>query len=66
MLKDSCRHANKDVWGIAARNLLLVHVMKVIIVYNLDQVPPKLTVPDEVRDSANKLLEEVIKLSRTT
>ncbi|MBA0816639.1 hypothetical protein Gohar_001280 [Gossypium harknessii] len=66
MLKDSCRHANKDVWGIATRNLLLVHVMKVIILYNLDQVPPKLTVPDEVRDSANKLLEEVIKLSRTT
>ncbi|XP_022717314.1 uncharacterized protein LOC111275936 [Durio zibethinus] len=66
MLKDSCEYANKNVWGIGTQSLLLVDVMKVIALYALDEVPPKLTVPDEVQDSANRLLKEVIKLSQTT
>ncbi|KAE8733572.1 Detected protein of unknown function [Hibiscus syriacus] len=63
---DKITFANKGVSGIAAESLLLVDVMKVIILYALEQEHPKLTVPDEVRDSANKLLEEVIKLSQNT
>ncbi|KAE8726792.1 Detected protein of unknown function [Hibiscus syriacus] len=66
ILKDSCRFANKGVSGIAMESLLLVDVMKVIILYALEQEHPKLAVPEEVRDSANKLLEEVVKLSQTT
>ncbi|XP_039028237.1 uncharacterized protein LOC120162126 [Hibiscus syriacus] len=66
VLKDSCRFANKGVWGITTKSLLLVDVMKVIILYTLDQENPKLRVLEEVRDSANKLLEEIIKLSQTT
>ncbi|XVF04394.1 hypothetical protein REPUB_Repub05bG0078500 [Reevesia pubescens] len=66
MLTDSCEYANKGVWGIGTNSLLLVDVMKVISLYALDQVPPQLTVPDEVKDSVNQLLKEVIKLSQTT
>ncbi|KAK8545627.1 hypothetical protein V6N13_066900 [Hibiscus sabdariffa] len=65
VLKDSCRFPNVGVGGIATKTLLLVDVMKVIILYTLDQEHPKLSVPKEVRDSANKLLEDVIKLSQT-
>ncbi|GMI85365.1 hypothetical protein like AT1G53460 [Hibiscus trionum] len=66
VLKDSCRFANTGVWGIATKSLLMVDVMKVIIFYALEQEHPKLRVPEEVRDSTSKLLEEVIKLSQTT
>lgn len=66
MLKDSCKYVNKSVWRAGTKNLLLVDVMKVIALYALDQVPPKLTVPDEVKDSVSRLLKEVIKLSQPT
>ncbi|XP_039030236.1 uncharacterized protein LOC120164629 [Hibiscus syriacus] len=41
VLKDSCRYANEGVWGITTKSLLLVDVMKVIILYALDQVHPE-------------------------
>ncbi|XP_021287943.1 uncharacterized protein LOC110419281 [Herrania umbratica] len=66
MLKDSCKYVNKSVWKAGTKNLLLVDVMKVITLYALDQMHPKLTVPDEVKDSVNQLLKEVIKLSQPT
>ncbi|XVE53100.1 hypothetical protein DITRI_Ditri02bG0177400 [Diplodiscus trichospermus] len=66
MLKDSCKYANKSVWGIGTNSLLLVDVMKVTTSYALEQVPPKLIVPDEVKDSVNQLLKAVIKLSQST
>ncbi|GMI65537.1 hypothetical protein like AT1G53460 [Hibiscus trionum] len=66
MLKDSCEYANKSVWGIGTNSLLLVDVMKVITLYALDLLPAKLTVPDEVKDSINRLLNVVIKLSQPT
>lgn len=66
MLKDSCKYANMNVWQTGKMSLLLVDVMKVITLYALDQVPPKLAVPDDVNDSINQLLKQAIKLSKTT
>ncbi|XVF88004.1 hypothetical protein PTKIN_Ptkin19aG0014500 [Pterospermum kingtungense] len=66
MLKNSCKFANMNVWGTGTKSLLLVDVMKVITLYALDEVHPKLTVPKDVNDSANQLLMKVIKLTETT
>lgn len=55
-----------NVWQTGKMSLLLVDVMKVITLYALDQVPPKLAVPDDVNDSVNQLLKQAIKLSKTT
>ncbi|XVF78948.1 hypothetical protein PTKIN_Ptkin14bG0179500 [Pterospermum kingtungense] len=64
VLKNSCKYANKSVWGIGTKSLVLADVMKVTALYAVDFVPPELTVPDEVKESVNQLLEEVIKLSQ--
>ncbi|XVF18577.1 hypothetical protein REPUB_Repub11eG0034900 [Reevesia pubescens] len=40
-LKDSCKYANKGIWGTGIKSLVLVDVMKVIALYALDQAPPK-------------------------
>ncbi|GKV37098.1 hypothetical protein SLEP1_g45164 [Rubroshorea leprosula] len=66
VLKDSCKLANKDVWGSSVVSLNLSDVMRVILLYALDKASPQLTVPDKIKDSVTYLLKEVVKLSRTT
>lgn len=40
-------------------------VMNVITLYAMEEVPPELVVPNEIKTSVSLLLEEVIKLSKT-
>lgn len=40
-------------------------VMNVITLYAMEEVPPELVVPDEIKTAVNRLLEEVMKLSKT-
>lgn len=54
---------NQSVWRGDNKNLGLVVVMRVITLYALESVPPQLVVPDEIKDSVNRLLKEVVNLS---
>ncbi|XP_071730095.1 uncharacterized protein [Rutidosis leptorrhynchoides] len=63
MLKEACKFANQSVWKKGAKNIDLVVVMRVITLYALDSVPNQLQVPDDVKNAANRLLNEVIRLS---
>lgn len=58
--------ANQTVWKCDTNTLDLGIVMKVITSYALESVHPQLVVPDEVKNSVNQLLKEVVKLSQTT
>nr|XP_043628988.1 uncharacterized protein LOC122600345 [Erigeron canadensis] len=62
-LKESCKFANQSVWKKGATNIDLPVVMRVITLYALETVPTKLKVPDDVKNAANQLLKEVIRLS---
>ncbi|XP_058210903.1 uncharacterized protein LOC131323230 isoform X1 [Rhododendron vialii] len=63
ILKPSCKFVNQSVWRGDNKNLDLVVVMRVITLYALESVPPQLVVPDEIKDSVNRLLKEVVNLS---
>lgn len=65
MLKDSCNFANES-WNRQNRDLKLDVVIRVIILYALETVPPQLAVSDEVKASIHRLLKEIINLSRTS
>ncbi|KAJ7948789.1 Zinc finger protein var3, chloroplastic [Quillaja saponaria] len=66
MLKQSCKYVNQTVWKIESKTLSLNTVMRVMISYALDLMPPQLVVPDETKASVSRLLKEVVKLSKTT
>ncbi|CAI9760512.1 unnamed protein product [Fraxinus pennsylvanica] len=61
-LKMSCKLANKIGLKDDTKILYLADVMKVIIMYAMESVPPELTVSDEIKNSVNRLLKEVIRL----
>ncbi|KAF7836625.1 Autophagy-related protein [Senna tora] len=64
VLRESCTFVNQSVWGSDTNKLDLAIVMKVICSYALF-VDPELVVPDELKNSVNRLLMEVLKLSKT-
>ncbi|KAJ4847168.1 hypothetical protein Tsubulata_009139 [Turnera subulata] len=64
VLKDSCSLANKGISN--AKTLSLGAVMRVITLYALEMVNPKLLVPDEIKRSVSRLLGEVVRLSKST
>ncbi|KAF4386880.1 hypothetical protein F8388_006835 [Cannabis sativa] len=66
VLKQSCKFVNQNVWNADTKKLILTDVLYVITLYTLETVPPELFVPDDVKASASKLLNEVVKLSQTT
>ena len=65
VLKPSCKFVNQSVWKGDNKNLNLAVVMRVIILYAFESVPPQLVVPDKIMDSVLRLLKEVLKLSQT-
>ncbi|KAL6975588.1 hypothetical protein U1Q18_024380 [Sarracenia purpurea var. burkii] len=65
VLKPSCKFPNQRVWRGDDSNLNLAVVMRVIILYALESVPPQLVVPNEIKDSVSRLLKEVMSLSET-
>ena len=52
------------MWRFDTKNLNLV-VTRVITLYGLELVPPKLAVPNEIKDCVSRLMKEVLKLSQT-
>ncbi|XP_023896488.1 uncharacterized protein LOC112008388 [Quercus suber] len=65
VLKQSCKFVNQSVWKGDTKNLNLVVVMRVIILYALELVRPELGMPNEIQVSVSRLLKEVLKLSQT-
>ncbi|KAK2993431.1 hypothetical protein RJ640_004305 [Escallonia rubra] len=63
IFKRSCKFVNQSIWKSNVKNLRLDVVMRVITLYALDSLPPELVVPDEVKASVSKLLEESVNLS---
>ncbi|KAM7252268.1 hypothetical protein ACFE04_024151 [Oxalis oulophora] len=64
LLKDSCNFVNQSVWKDDNKILNLATVMRMIILYAMEEVPTKLAVPDDVKNSVNSLLKDVINLSQ--
>ncbi|GMP98217.1 hypothetical protein CsSME_00046187 [Camellia sinensis var. sinensis] len=64
-LKSSCKFVNQSVWKGNNNNLNLAVVMRVILLYAMESVPPQLVVPDEIKASVSVLLKEVLNLSQT-
>ncbi|XP_031401182.1 uncharacterized protein LOC116211102 [Punica granatum] len=69
-LRSSCKFVNQQFGGrvakIAKNELSLLAVLRVITSYALELVPPNLSVPDDLKSSTNRLLRDIVKLSRTT
>lgn len=66
VLKQSCEFVNQNVWKTNTKKLILKDVLNVITLYATEFVPPQLVVPDEMKASIGRLLNDVVKLSRTT
>lgn len=64
-LKASCKFVNQNVGKGDMTNLHLAVVMRVIILYALESVPPQLVIPDEIKASVNRLLMDILRLSQT-
>ncbi|KAK4439102.1 hypothetical protein Salat_0245000 [Sesamum alatum] len=64
VLKESCEHANKKYWK-ESKKLLLGCVTRVVVTYAMGSVPQQLVVPEEIKNSASRLLKEIINLSET-
>ncbi|RAL38106.1 hypothetical protein DM860_000800 [Cuscuta australis] len=65
-LRHSCKFENKDMWSrFKVTELHLHHVMKIITLYALGPIPDGLVVPAEVKESVNRLLLEVVNLSKS-
>ncbi|CAK7350107.1 unnamed protein product [Dovyalis caffra] len=65
VLKRSCNFVNQSVWKGDFKTLNLAVVMRVITLYALEAVHPELLVPNEIMVSVNRLLAEILKLSKT-
>ncbi|GMN65907.1 hypothetical protein TIFTF001_034977 [Ficus carica] len=66
VLKQSCKFVNQNVWKTDTKKLILKDVLNVSTLYATEFVPPQLVVPDEMKASIGRLLNDVVKLSRTT
>ncbi|KAK1404900.1 DNA polymerase zeta subunit [Heracleum sosnowskyi] len=67
VLKESCKFVNQSIWKGQGKKMRLdlSAVMNVITLYAMEEVPAELVVPDEIKTSVSRLLEEVMKLSKT-
>ncbi|KAL8131849.1 uncharacterized protein LOC141711737 [Apium graveolens] len=67
VLKESCKFVNQSIWKGQGKKMRLdlSAVMNVITLYAMEEVPSELVVPDEIKTSVSRLLEEVMKLSKT-
>ncbi|CAI9088840.1 OLC1v1023283C1 [Oldenlandia corymbosa var. corymbosa] len=65
ILKQSCKFVNLNGWKVDNKYLDLAMVMRVIPQYAMESVPPELVVPEEIKDSVNRLLTEAVNLSDT-
>ncbi|CAM8894027.1 unnamed protein product [Rhodiola kirilowii] len=66
VLRESCKFVNQSVWNGDSKNLNLEDTMKVIILYALEAVHPKLPLPYRLKSTVNLLLKDMINLSKTT
>lgn len=64
-LKASCKFVNQSVWKRDIANLHLDVVMRIITPYALESVPPQLVIPDELKASVSRLLNDIVRLSQT-
>ncbi|XP_024960347.1 uncharacterized protein LOC112500954 isoform X2 [Cynara cardunculus var. scolymus] len=64
VLKESCKFVNQSVWKKGAKNMDLIAVMRVVTLYGLEAIPTQLEVPDDVKNAVNRLLKEVVRLSK--
>ncbi|PON98495.1 craniofacial development protein [Trema orientale] len=58
VLKQSCKFVNQNVWKSDTKKLILADVLNVTTLYALESVPPQLVVPDEIKASVSRLLNE--------
>ncbi|KAJ8770521.1 hypothetical protein K2173_018012 [Erythroxylum novogranatense] len=65
-LRNSCKFVNQSVWKGDINTLNLAAVMRVIILYGIEEVHPNLSVPHQVKASVNRLLKELKNLTQTT
>ncbi|OVA16137.1 hypothetical protein BVC80_8927g19 [Macleaya cordata] len=63
-LKSSCTVVNHTVGKRKISYLSLVDIMRVLTLYGLELVSAQLVIPKEIKDSANKLLGEVVNPSQ--
>ncbi|KAL7249977.1 hypothetical protein ACSBR1_012044 [Camellia fascicularis] len=63
VLKSSCKFVNQSVWKGNNNNLNLAVMMRVIILYTMESVPPQLVVLDEIKASVSVLLKEYYQYS---
>ena len=56
---------NQNVRKGDRTNLHLAAVLRVIILYALESVPPQLVIPDEIKASVRRLLMDILRLSQT-
>lgn len=66
VLKDSCHFANQIARKDDSKTLKLGDVMRVITIYALEALHPELSVPEEIKVSVSRLLNETLKLSQTS
>lgn len=67
VLKESCKFVNQSIWKGQGKKMWLdmSALMNVLTLYAMEEGPPELVVPDEIKTSVNRLLEEIMKLSKT-
>lgn len=61
-LKSSCKFANQRV--VKRRKLMAADALRVLSVYGLGSLPQQLVITDEIQVSINKLLKQVVNLSK--
>lgn len=65
ILRQSCKYVNQGVWNGSDKNLNLTVVMQVITQYTLEATPKQLVIPEDLKASVSRLLNEILKLSPT-
>ncbi|VFQ78928.1 unnamed protein product [Cuscuta campestris] len=63
-IRESCKFECQDLLPVKVPKLQLHNVMRVIALYALGPIPEELVVPAEIMESVNRLLREVVNLSK--
>lgn len=61
-LKSSCKFAKQRV--VKRKKLMSADALRILTVYGLGSVPQQLVLTDEIKFSVNKLLKQVVNLSK--
>lgn len=64
-LRESCKFENQNVWKSGSTNLNLPSLMRLLTVYALEAIPPQLMLPEDIKACVNRLMKDVINLSKT-